>query len=147
MLRENLVAASLAWEAAFGNAPHITAVVSELDAALLMGMSTTEYALAMQGSTAVRRGYDFVLNNLRYQVKANRPSGKPGSFVTLVPKVSNYEWDALIWILYDREYVMQEAWLWEMDAYKDAFDAVKRLGPAHYRRGKALHDKRGAAAG
>ena len=48
------------------------------------------------GRTAVTRGCDFILNELRYQVKANRPSGKRGSFVTLVGKASNYDWDRLI---------------------------------------------------
>ena len=63
--------------------------------------------------SAVTKGYDFTHNGCRYQVKANRPSGKPGSPVTWVSKVNNYDWDKLIWILYDRNYVVQEAWEWD----------------------------------
>ena len=36
-LRAQLVACALAWESAFGNAPQITAVLSEYDAARLLG--------------------------------------------------------------------------------------------------------------
>ena len=74
----------------------------------------------------------------RYQVKANRPSGKPGSFVTWVPKAHNFEWDFLIWILYNKEYEIQEAWLWDVVAYRQAFEPIKRLSPKHYRDGKRL---------
>src|SRR6266550_6085940 len=90
------------------------------------------------GRTAVTRGCDFILNGLRYQVKANRPSGKPGSFVTLVGKASNYEWDRLIWILYDRYFVIQEAWEWEVDKYRSEFHDRNRLAPANMRNGKRL---------
>lgn len=79
-----------------------------------------------------------ILNGLRYQVKANRPSGKPGSFVTLVGKASNYEWDRLIWILYDRYFVVQEAWEWEVDKYRLEFHDRNRLAPANMRKGKRL---------
>jgi len=99
-LRDKLVDLALAWEKAFGNAPHITAALSELDAAGLVGCSIEEYAKCMRGATAVRRGHDFEFKGQRYQVKANRPSGKPGSFVTLVPKAKNFDWDVLIWILH-----------------------------------------------
>jgi hypothetical protein len=90
-LRDKLVDLALTWERAFGNAPHITAALSEFDAARLMGCSLDEYAKCMQGVTAVRRGHDFEFNGKRYQVKANRPSGKPGSRVTLVPKAKNFD--------------------------------------------------------
>ena len=46
----------------------------------------------MKDKTAVSKGADFVYKNTRYQVKANRPSGKKGSRVTMVPKASNYEY-------------------------------------------------------
>jgi hypothetical protein len=71
-------------------------------------------------------------------VKANRPSGKPGSPVTLVPKVKNYEWDRLIWLLYDREFHIQEAWEWTVNDYRAAFDMVTRLSPFDMRRGRLL---------
>jgi len=137
-LRSRLVEIALAWEHTFGNAPHITTALSELDAALLAGATIDDYASSMQGTTVVQRGYDFIFKGMRYQVKANRPSGKPGSFVTLVPKAKNFDWDFLIWILYDKEYKIQEAWLWEVAQYQEAFEHVNRLAPGHYRNGKRL---------
>ena len=101
MLRDKLVEIALQWQERFGVAPSITSAISEYDAAILVGMPESIYSEYMQDKTAVSKGADFVFNNIRYQVKANRPSGKRGSFVTMVPKVSNYEWDKLIWILYD----------------------------------------------
>ena len=109
-LREKLAEIALQWQANYGVAPSITSAISEYDAAKLVGMSEREYSDYMKVKTAVSKGADFVYRGIRYQVKANRPSGKPGSFVTMVPKASNYDWDRLIWILYDKNYVMQEAW-------------------------------------
>jgi len=137
-LRDELVTVALAWEKAFGNAPLITPVLSEYDAARLVTCSAEQYSQCMQGLTAVQRGHDFIFNGAKYQVKGNRPSGKPGSFVTWVPKATNYEWDFLIWILYDRHYVIEEAWQWDVDAYRTAFDLIKRLSPAHMRNGVRL---------
>jgi hypothetical protein len=137
-LRQRLVETALEWERAFGNAPSITSSLSEFDAALMVGCSEQQYSEVMQGKTAVQRGYDFVFGGRRYQVKANRPSGKPGSFVTWVPKATNYEWDFLVWVHYTPRYEIQEAWLWEVSAYIAAFDSIKRLSPSHYRLGKKL---------
>lgn len=137
-LRQKLVEAALAWERAFGNAPLITSVVSEFDAAVLVGCSAEEYSASMQGKTSVQKGFDFEFNGSRYQVKANRPSGKPGSFVTLVPKAKNYDWDFLVWVLYNPQYEIQEAWLWHVSAYIAAIHSIKRLSPSHYRHGKRL---------
>lgn len=137
-LRQKLVETALAWESAFGNAPSITSALSEFDAALLIGQSADEYSASMQGKTSVQKGFDFEFEGARYQVKANRPSGKPGSFVTLVPKAKNYEWDFLVWVLYNPYYEIEEAWLWAVSAYIAAFDSVKRLSPSHYRQGKRL---------
>lgn len=108
---------------------------------MLIGMSDLEYSDYMKDKTAVSKGSDFAFKNIRYQVKGNRPSGKPGSKVTLVPKVKNYEWDKLVWILYDKNYVMQEAWEWTVASYKIAFDKLSRLSPDHYRKGKLLYKK------
>jgi len=140
-LRQQLIDTALEWEARFGNAPLITTVLSEYDAAMLVGMTEEQYADAMVGATSVQRGYDFKHQGRRYQVKGNRPSGKPRSSVTWVRKATNYDWDSLVWILYDSKYVIQEAWRWEVDAYREEFHDDKRLSPAHYRRGKALHAK------
>ncbi len=141
MLRDELVKIALRWQERFGVAPSITNAISEYDAAMLVGMSESEYSDYMKDKTAVNKGSDFVFMNIRYQVKANRPSGKIGSFVTMVPKASNYEWDRLIWILYDKNFVMQEAWEWEVKDYKLAFDNIKRLSPDHYRKGQCLYKK------
>jgi hypothetical protein len=84
------------------------------------------------------KGCDFRFNGTRYQVKANRPSGKPGSFVTLVSRASNYDWDKLIWVLYDRYYVVQEAWEWDVELYKTEFGEKTRLSPQDMRRGRQL---------
>ncbi len=137
-LRQKLVDIAIVWERTFGNAPSVTSALSEFDAAQLVGYPIEEYAASMQGVTTVQKGYDFKYQGVRYQVKGNRPSGKRGSFVTLVPKAKNYDWDFLVWILYNPQYEIQEAWLWEVSAYKAAFDLIKRLSPSHYRQGKKL---------
>lgn len=142
MLRDKLVEIALLWQAKYGVAPQITSVVSEYDAAKLVGMSEKEYSDYMQDKTAVNKGVDFVFCHTRYQIKANRPSGKTGSFVTMCPKASNYEWDKLIWILYDKYYIMQEAWEWDVENYKLAFDCKKRISPNDYRKGKCLYQKK-----
>ena len=141
-LRERLVEIALQWQDRYGVAPSITSTVSEYDAAMLVGMTDSEYSEYMQDKTAVSKGVDFVHNGIRYQVKANRPSGKKGSFITMVPKATNYEWDKLIWILYDKDFVMQEAWVWDVHDYISAFDSIKRLSPNHYRKGTLLYSKK-----
>jgi hypothetical protein len=137
-LRQRLVAVALEWQSAYGIAPAITSAISEFDAAALVGMPTGDYADFMRNQTAVNRGSDFVWKGVRYQVKANRPSGKPGSRVTLVPKAKNFEWDRLIWILYDTQYSIEEAWLWERERYREAFEHLPRVSPTHYRGGERL---------
>src|SRR6266540_6849335 len=138
-LRDRLVAVALEWERTFGVAPSITSTLSEYDAAWLIGHTNESYGKACIGRTAVTRGCDFICNGLRYQVKANRPSGKPGSFVTLVGKAANFNWDFLVWVLYDRMFQLQEAWLWDVKAYRQRFEFQKRLSPNDMRAGKALH--------
>jgi len=137
-LRSELVSVAKQWELRFGVAPQITSAISEYDAAALVGMSEYEYSNAMQGASAVQRGHDFVFNGIKYQVKATRASGKPGSKVTKVPQATNYEWDVLIWIRYDPGYTIQEAWSWEVAAYREAFERAKRISPEHMRNGTPL---------
>lgn len=43
----------------------------------------------MTDMTAVQRGYDFKFNGARYQVKGNRPTGKPGEHCNFGSK--NYQ--------------------------------------------------------
>ena len=138
-LRERLVAVTLEWEQTFGVAPGITSAVAELDVALLVGHSEGTYATACAGRTAVSPGWDVTCpNGVRYQVKANRPSGKPGSSVTLVARPKNFEWDRLVWVLYDPAFTLLEAWQWERDAFREAFVARTRLSPGDMRRGEPL---------
>ena len=137
-LRDRLTSVALAWEQAFGVAPAITSALSEYDAARLIGHSDDSFSAECVGRTAVSRGHDFIYEGVRYQIKANRPSGKPGSFVTLVSKATNYNWDRLVWLLYDRYYVLQEAWEWTAAEYEEAFHTQKRLSPNDMRRGRRL---------
>ena len=137
-LRQQLVAVALKWQEKYGVAPQITSALSEYDAAMIVGSTEEEYSRHMQGQTAVTKGLDFIHKGKNFQVKANRPSGRRGSPVTLVSKAKNYEWDFLIWILYNKEYVIQEAWLWPVDRYKAELDPVKRISPNHMRKGLRL---------
>ncbi len=136
--RSDLVRACLNWEGVLGIAPAITSRLSELDAAVLVGCPLPKLRKQWTSSTAVTKGTDFVKDGIRYQVKANRPSGKPGSLVTLVAKPKNTDWDILIWILYDREYQIQEAWRWSVAAYKEKLEALPHIRPKHLRLGDRL---------
>lgn len=138
-LRVTLVGVALEWERRYGVGPAITSAISEYDAARLIGHTPESLGLDGMGRTAVTRGFDFRHAGVRYQVKACRPSGKPGSAITKVPKASNYDWDRLIWILYDRYYQLLEAWEWESAAYKTSFQTVERINPAMMRSGRPLH--------
>jgi len=138
MSRQKLVEAALEWQEKYGVAPQITSSLSEYDAAMIVGMTDQAYSAFMQDKTAVSKGSDFIFKEIRYQVKANRPSGKPGSKVTLVAKAANKDWDKLIWVIYDKNYQIQEAWEWEKNEYFQAFENKKRLSPADYRKGRCL---------
>lgn len=136
--REELVNVSLKWQQKFGVCPSITCAISEYDAALLVGMLEAEYSDYMKDRTAVSKGHDFIFNNIRYQIKAHRPSGKKGSFITNAGKARNYDWDKLIWIRYDQNFNMLEAWCWDKNIYFDFFDQNKRISPADMRKGIKL---------
>ncbi len=123
-LRHQLVSIALEWQRRFGVAPPITSALSEYDAALLVGCSEENYALYMRDKTAVARGADFIHEGKRYQVKACRPSGKQGSRITWVPKANNFDWDYLIWVHYTTTYDIIEAWLWNVDDYRQSFESV-----------------------
>jgi len=137
-LRENLIIVALEWQRRYGVAPAITSALSEYDAAKMIGMSDEEYAEYMSDKTAVCKGHDFVHKGIRYQIKAHRPSGKPGSFITNAGKARNYDWDVLIWIRYNTEYEIEEAWSWPREAYIATFDAATRISPADMRKGHKL---------
>lgn len=138
-LRDLLIRVSLEWEKRFAVAPPITSAIAEYDAAKFAGTSLNVGKGRRESDTAVMKGYDFRKDSLRYQVKSNRPSGKPGSPVTLVGRANTFDWDKLIWVLYDREYDIQEAWEFECSKYKELFESKKRLSPEDMRKGKKLH--------
>jgi hypothetical protein len=137
-LREELINISLRWQDKFGICPAITCAVSEFDAATLIGMPEQVYAEFMKDRTAVSKGYDFIFNGTRYQIKAHRPSGKKGSNITNAGKAKNYDWDKLIWIRYDRAFNLVEAWSWNREDYIRSFDDQKRVSPADMRLGIKL---------
>jgi len=137
-LRDKLVSIAIEWQESYGIAPQITTSISEYDAAMLAGFPEHEYSEYMQEKTAVCKGSDFTYKDIRYQVKGNRPSGKPGSRITMVPKAKNYDWDILIWVMYDKDYNVQEAWQWDVHSYKKFFHDKKRLSPKDYRLGHQL---------
>lgn len=140
-LRARLVEDALRWAEQFGVAPGITGAISEYDAAVrIVGMTEEEYALDCRTHTAVTKGYDFTHNDRRYQVKANRASGKPGSNPTLLSKVSNHEWDILLWLRYDPGYVLQEAWEWPRDRFIRELGHKERLRPNDIRKGRCVYE-------
>ena len=106
---------------------------------MLVGLSEDQYSESVRGQTAVQKGYDFLVKGTRYQVKANRPSGKPGSKVTIVGKPRNLDWDILIWLHYDPLFVLQECWSMDVEQFAQELWTLKRLSPDHYRRGRRLH--------
>jgi len=137
-LRQQLVNIALEWQSKYGVAPAITSALSEYDAAVLVGMPLDEYSDFMRGRSAVSKGADIIWKGIRYQIKANRPSGRPGSQVTLAPKPKNINWDKLIWILYDTDYCIQEAWMWDIAEYNAQLAQLSRLRPKNMRMGKSL---------
>jgi hypothetical protein len=128
-LRDLLVKVSLEWEKRFGVAPRVTCDIAEFDAARLVGASLRLGNGRCSADTAVTNGVDFRKGSEHYQVKSNRPSGKPGSKVTLVGKATNYNWNKLVWILYDKFYNIEDAREFNCDKYKLFFESKKRLSP------------------
>jgi hypothetical protein len=137
-LRAQLARSSLEWERRFAVLPSITGAVAEFDAARLKGTSLEIGRGRTASATAVKKGWDFEKEGVRYQVKGNRPSGKPGSRVTLVSKAKNYDWDMLIWILYDRSYNIQEAREWSRESYRRRLGGKRRLSPTDMRLGRRI---------
>ena len=141
-LRKRLVDVALDWEKYFGIGPNITNTISEFDSAVLVGMEEDRYCADGKIRKAVTEGFDFLCGDIRYQVTANRPSGKPGSPVSKVGQKTErkkpFGWDRLIWMLYDRSYVLQEAWEFTADEYRAAFSHLTRLSPSDMRKGRCL---------
>ena len=147
-MRKKLVALALEWQERYGVAPSVTPALSECDAAiLLVSMPEGEYSKYMQPRTAVSEGHDFEFNGKKYQIKAHRPSGKPGSNITNVgnaqqkdSKTGEYKWDFLIWIRYNKNYRVEEAWEFNKSSYGREFGdrEGKRLSPEDMRKGRRM---------
>jgi len=138
-LRDLLVQISLEWERRFAVAPQITASIAEYDAAKLVGTSLRIGKGRKESDTAVTKGVDFRKGSILYQVKSNRPSGKPGSEVTLVGKAKSFDWHKLVWILYDRKYNIEEAWEFNRNQYRELFRSKKRISAEDMRKGTKLY--------
>lgn len=142
-LRDQLVSIALEWQRTYGNAPAITGTLGEYDAAILVGCTEDEYRTQMRERSVVARDYDFVHQDLRYQVRANRPSGRRGSPVTLVAKPRRYEWDYFVWVHFHTDFRLREVWRWTVADFRAQLGDVPRLSPSHVRRGERLfrHDR------
>lgn len=70
------------------------------------------------------------------------PAARKASDVTWVAQKTEkkrpFGWDLLIWIFYDRFYVIQEAWEFAATEYRVKFAHLKRLSPDHMRQGRRL---------
>jgi hypothetical protein len=137
-LRDQLVKVALEWQAAFGNAPAITGALAEYDVAMLVGCTEEQYKTQMVGRSTVARGHDFKSEDKLYQIKANRPSGRKGSKVTLVGKPKNYDWDYFVWVHYETNYYICEVWRWSVNEFREKLGDKKRLSPADMRKGLKL---------
>ena len=127
--REQLISQSLAWESAFGKSPSITGELGEIDAIFSLGFLTPETLRKRRSASAVKSKSDFEVNGLRYQVKANRPSGRPGSKVTKIGVPKPDGWDELLWVLYNKDYRVQEFWKIDHRTFWQALGGNKHLRP------------------
>lgn len=132
-LRKQLVELCLKWEKLVGVAPSITSAISEYDAMVLVGINEENIIKTAKDKTSRQKGYDFINKGIKYQVKANRPSYKKNSPVTITSKAKNYDFDKLIWILYDSKFIIQEAWICEVNNYKEKLGQLKEVRPKHIR--------------
>lgn len=141
-LRNIVVKAALEWERRFSVLPPITGAIAEYDAARIKGTSLNVGKGRRATDTAVRKGGDFRKGETDYQVKGNRPSGKPGSKVSLAFKrPRNYNWDRLIWVLYDKEFHLVEAWEHSRDEFRRRFGSKKLIRPDDMRKGRRLRTR------
>ncbi len=147
-----MVRIALEWQESFSVAPSITTAISEYDVAVrFLGMEPVEYAKLCQGKTAVQRHVDIVdRHGISFQVKANRPSGGPGSEPTITsakPSNLNCLWNGLFWVLYHMDYSIRECWFFAPGEFSKAFEGQKYVRPARIRQtGHDLtHTEPGAA--
>lgn len=140
-LRQQLVEVALQWERSYSVLPRVGDALSEFDAAMLVGHTPETFSKAMVGTSAVQKGFDFRWESTRYQIKHNRPSGKKGSKVTNAGNVAtNFEWDILVYVLYNEFFEIQEVWQWDVESYQKTFDSgsQKRISLKEMQKGKSL---------
>ena len=77
-LRRRLVEIALQWQECFGVAPAITSVVSELDAARLVGMPDDEYCAGGADRTFVTKRLRFQIQGLPIPSKGQSPERQAG---------------------------------------------------------------------
>lgn len=104
--RELLVDLACHWQDPLGVTPAVNYAVARYDAAALAG-------LAEPRCRAVASGADFDHEGQRYQVIASRDP-EPAR----IPVVRRAGWDRLIWLVYDRDYALLEAWSCEGEALR-----------------------------
>jgi hypothetical protein len=132
-IRARLAGLAIEWEHRYGVAPPITSAISEYDAAMLLGLSDDEYASSCVGRSAVTPGTDFVHRGIRYQVKANRPSGRAGSTVTIISKPRNLGFDVLVWVLYRPDFSFDEVWTVDVATFERELHGLTYLRPVQLR--------------
>ena len=137
-IRRELIKSSLEWAAAFGLTPAIIGELGEVDAAYLLSKSPKMAKNILLARTPRQKGYDLLIDHQRIQVKATRSSGLPGSTITRIQKPRNDMWDLIVWINYNRDFHLQEAWLWTRRAYLKKFSQSHRISPEEFRKGKRL---------
>ena len=131
-LRKKLVSVALLWQKEMGVAPAITPAIAEYDAARLIGCDYKGYCQDGLGKSAVRKGFDFKFQKKRFQVKASRPAQDTASCkVTKIGKPKNYNWDVLIWVLYNSKWDLVEAWMWGRRAFRKRYEDVEHIRPKH----------------
>ena len=123
--REILVGLARNWQDPIGVTPGVSLAVARYDAAVLSGLPEP----ACRG---VSSGADFVHQDLRYQVIASREPE-----LARVPRVPRDGWDRLVWLVYDRDYALLEAWSWDAESYRRATAATPAT-PEDLRRGQDL---------
>ena len=56
----------------------------------------------------------------------------------MVPRARNFDWDYLIWVLYNSKYEIEEAWLWDVASYQSELDLSKKVRPGDMRQGSRI---------
>jgi hypothetical protein len=84
------------------------------------------------------------MNDMRAHSRVRLVRGVPGTcdvfLASLIKIVGRGHEQAIAHFLDVSPMIAQHGgwWLWEVSAYKAAFDTVKRLSPSHYRKGTKL---------